>query len=186
MCRPSVAAPPPLWLAAVRSYSKDHVQHAAHQKRQAAAVDQADVAPALREAPSPLRRRVVAEQAKILYAEAKENHSDDTQWHRWHHCSLCEQHYHGVVKCALGWACWKTYVGRPEADWARRLAMSVLGNGLSDAKHDEEALSVQEAELSMLRRLGGSERSILVTQGNLACTYPVSYTHLTLPTILLV
>ena len=29
-------------------------------------------------------------------------------------CSLCEQEYHGDVQCALGWACWKTYVGRSE------------------------------------------------------------------------
>ena len=33
------------------------------------------------------------------------------------------------------------------------------------------ALSVEEANLSMLRRLGASERNILVMQGNLACTY---------------
>ena len=32
---------------------------------------------------------------------------------RWTTCGLCEQRYHGVVACALGWACWKTYVGRP-------------------------------------------------------------------------
>ena len=56
----------------------------------------------------------LAEQAKILVAEAMENNSDDSQWHRWSTCSLCEQRYHGVVCCALGWACWKTYVGRPE------------------------------------------------------------------------
>ena len=35
---------------------------------------------------------------------------------RWYSCGLCEQDYHGVVRCALGWACWKTYVGRPEGD----------------------------------------------------------------------
>ena len=38
------------------------------------------------------------------------------RWRRWHTCSLCEQKYHGVVRCALGWACWKTYLGRPETD----------------------------------------------------------------------
>ena len=38
------------------------------------------------------------------------------RWTRWFTCSLCEQDYHGVVRCALGWACWKTYVGRPETD----------------------------------------------------------------------
>ena len=90
---------------------------------------------------------------------------------RWHTCSLCEQRYHGVVRCALGWACWKTYVGRPETDWCRQAAMTQLGNGLYLAKHYEDALSVREAELAMERRLGAPEDDLLVTQGNLANTY---------------
>jgi tetratricopeptide (TPR) repeat protein len=117
----------------------------------------------------------LAEQAKILVAEVEENNlgskAFDERWKRWYSCSLCEQRYRGVVQCALGWACWKTYLGWPEADAVRRLAMEQLGNGLSNAKHHEEALSVQEAELSMARRLGSSARAILVTQGNLAVTY---------------
>ena len=117
----------------------------------------------------------LAEQAKILLAEAEENNLDDkvknARFDRWHMCSLCEQEYHGVVRCALGWACWKTYLGRPEADRVRAGAMNLLGNGLSVARHDEEALSVREAELSMERRLGDSESNILVMQGNLANTY---------------
>ena len=87
------------------------------------------------------------------------------------HVQLCEQEYHGVVRCALGWACWKTYVGRPETDQVRGMAMTQLGNGLYDAKHYEDALSVKEAELSMLRRLGASEENMLVAQSNLATTY---------------
>ena len=90
---------------------------------------------------------------------------------RWYTCSLCEQQHHGVVMCALGWACWKTYVGRPEMDQARVMAMSVLGTGLSLADHHEDALSVREAELSVKRRLGVSEDSILVAQSNIATTY---------------
>ena len=86
-------------------------------------------------------------------------------------CSLCEQGHHGVVACALGWACWKTYVGRPERDWARRMAMTILGNGLYAAGWREDALSVEEAALAMVRRLGASEASILATQSNLAVTY---------------
>ncbi len=75
----------------------------------------------------------LAEQAKILFAEAEENNLDDkvmnARWLRWSDCSLCEQKYHGVVKCALGWACWKTYLGRPETDQIHRMAMNLLGNG---------------------------------------------------------
>ena len=113
----------------------------------------------------------LAEQAKILYAEATENHSDDTQWHRWFKCSLCEQDYHGVVRCALGWDCWKTYRGRPERDEFRITAMRMLGSGLTCAGHDEDALPVKEAELAMLWRLGASLHETLVTQSNLANTY---------------
>jgi hypothetical protein len=117
----------------------------------------------------------LAEQAKILYAEAEENNLSvkvqNERYSRWHTCSLCEQQHHGVVRCALGWACWKTYVGRPEADVARKMAMSLLGSGLLYANHQEDALSVQEAELSMMRRVGDSESNILIAQGNLASTY---------------
>ena len=51
--------------------------------------------------------------------------------------------------------------------------MTMLGNGLSNAGHPEDALSVQEAELSMLRRLGVSEEDLLGTQSNLSNTYLV-------------
>ena len=117
----------------------------------------------------------LAEQAKILVAEAEENNLDDkaitARWRRWDTCGLCEQAYHGVVLCALGWACWKTYVGRPEGDEARLHAMTLLAGGLYAVGHHEDALSVQEAELAVERRVGASERSILVMKGNLALTY---------------
>ena len=114
----------------------------------------------------------LAEQAKILVAEGLENNlAFDERWDRWHMCSLCEQRYHGVVKWALGWACWKTYLSRPEGDTLQFSAMRLLGNGLSNAGHNEEALSVREAELSTLRRVGGTAAHMLVVQGNLATTY---------------
>ena len=117
----------------------------------------------------------LAEQAKLLVAEAEENNLDDkaitARWRRWDTCGLCEQAYHGVVLCALGWACWKTYVGRSEKEMPRMLAMGLLAGGLYTVGHPEEALSVQEAELSMERRIGASERSMLVMKGNLALTY---------------
>ena len=117
----------------------------------------------------------LAEQAKILFDEAEENNLGekawDARWLRWGTCSLCEQRYHGVVSCALGWACWKTYVGRPERDGPRINAMRLLGLGLFDAGHNEDALSVQEAELSMWRRVGASGVRILDVQTNLSNTY---------------
>jgi len=51
------------------------------------------------------------------------------------------------------------------------MAMTHLGNGLREAKLYEDALSVQEAELSMKQRVGASECSLLATQSNLAITY---------------
>ena len=51
------------------------------------------------------------------------------------------------------------------------MAMNLLGNGLSAAGRHEDALSVREAELATLRRLGASEDRILGAQGNIATTY---------------
>ena len=117
----------------------------------------------------------LAEQAKILMDETEENSLgfkvQNERWGRWYTCGLCEQRYHGVVQCALGWACWKTYGGRPEKDDLRRTAINILGNGLSDTNHHEDALSVRTAELSMERRLGAPEENIFAVMGNLAITY---------------
>jgi len=51
------------------------------------------------------------------------------------------------------------------------MAMNVLGNGLTAAEHYEKAASVEEAFLSMSRRVGASLEHMLITQGNLASTY---------------
>ena len=49
--------------------------------------------------------------------------------------------------------------------------MSALGNGLYASGHYADALSMQEAELSRMRRLGLPEQHLLIAQGNLAITY---------------
>ena len=54
-----------------------------------------------------------------------------------------------------------------QTDQARHFAMNKLGLGLHDAQHHEDALVVQEAELSMLRRLGESDEYMLVARGNI-------------------
>ena len=73
----------------------------------------------------------LAEQAKILIEEVEENNLDhkvmNERWQRWSSCSLCKQQYHGVVMGALGWACWKTYVGRSETDNSRLGSMRSSG-----------------------------------------------------------
>jgi tetratricopeptide (TPR) repeat protein len=49
--------------------------------------------------------------------------------------------------------------------------MNQLGNGLHEAERHAEALTVREAELATQRRVGETERNILVAQSNLASTY---------------
>ena len=114
----------------------------------------------------------LAEQAKILVAEAEANNLEQQpRWERWHKCGLCKQDYYGIVRTALGWACWKTYLGRPETDPARAGAMNVLGNGLLETGQYDDALSVKETEVAILQRIKARVQHILDVQGNLAVTY---------------
>ena len=161
-----VGCAPPSTRRAVRSVSSSFIT-ASRRSSSGAAVGVAHVS-------------CLAEQAKILWDETEENIRDQKEryekWARWHTCSLCEQRYHGVVARALGWACWKTYVGRPEADQVRLTALTQL----AVAEHHEDALSMQKENLSML--IGGvggelgtaSERvleQIMIVQSHLATTY---------------
>ena len=47
----------------------------------------------------------MVEQAKILVAEVEENNLGEDafceRFPRWYECRLCEQWYHGAVRCAL-------------------------------------------------------------------------------------
>ena len=76
----------------------------------------------------------------------------------------------GVVACALGWGCWKTYVGRPETDSDRVWAMTVLANGLNDAKFTEESLAIYEAGLATAERVWPHLENV-VQRDNLASCY---------------
>ena len=49
--------------------------------------------------------------------------------------------------------------------------MNVLGSGLSSARHYEDALTVREAQWSVMKRIDDSEYNVLVAQNNLAGTY---------------
>ena len=82
--------------------------------------------------------------AKILFAEFEENNLGakalNERWHRWYTCGLCEQDYHGVVRCALGWACWKTY-GRDHTNLAITLFNLAVAHGsLGDNSKKRELL----------------------------------------------
>ena len=96
----------------------------------------------------------LAEQARRSHTAANQRRWDPDgfkkSWSLWHTCGQCKQHYHGVVKFALGWACWKTYVGQPEY----LSAMHSLAHGLYDMGNYEDALTAYKAELFVLQRHG--------------------------------
>jgi hypothetical protein len=114
----------------------------------------------------------LAEQAKVLVTEAEENKLGakvmNDRLNRWHTCSLCEKRYYGVVRCALGWACWKTYVGRPEGHWAQNVAMTVLALGVGAGQRHQEQIEILESQLAGQLRRGDRERDVLITRTNIA------------------
>jgi hypothetical protein len=82
--------------------------------------------------------------------------TDDSDWIHdlWRLCGMCEQEHLGVVKCALGWACYVTYFSLPKTCTTRRGAMTALGNSLIAAGRYEEALVAYQCAHFMARRLG--------------------------------
>ena len=98
----------------------------------------------------------LAEEAKILWASAEGNNNATARMaalQRWYICRLCEQEYHGLVRCALGWACWMTYLDRPVTASIRINAITFLGSSLTCSREQYvEALAVFDAHLAILRR----------------------------------
>ena len=117
----------------------------------------------------------LAEQAKILVAEAEENNLDRqaiaSRLDRWRLCGLCKQEFHGVVFCALGWACWKTYCGRSENDWIRGASMTALGTGLYMTHSYADALTAFEGDLAMMQRIRAPEFMMQSQKTNVANCY---------------
>jgi hypothetical protein len=89
---------------------------------------------------------------------------------KWTKCFDCGQDFHGAVRLALGWAAWKTYLGRPDTDWNRCASMGVLGNALwQGGERPEDAIPVLEVTLALRRRFWpNDEQNILGVQTNLA------------------
>ena len=117
----------------------------------------------------------LARQAEILVEEAIDHRMEGerlaSRWARWATCHLCGQDYHGVVFSAVGWACWKTYVGRPESDRFRRSTMGELGNSLSkskDTSSTEHAIEVFRAIQALERRFGPTSQDHFATPNNIA------------------
>ena len=119
----------------------------------------------------------LAEQAKILVEEAEENNFGNeamqARWDQWDTCGLYKQRYYGVVAHALGWACWKTYVGRPEKDLCRHSSMTLLGNGLDNVGRHEDRLAILEAQLSISLRVWPN-----IEEDKLMCKHNMARCHL--------
>jgi len=126
----------------------------------------------------------LAEQAKIGVDEAVENNFDQARYHkrwiRWFTCGLCEQKHHGVVRCAIGWACWKAYANRTLApsrpgmvstDKLRGPVMIQLANGLRNGHRAKEALAINIALLDHQQRTGLDIAWIRNTQPDIANCY---------------
>ena len=111
-------------------------------------------------------------QAQILVEEHEEKNLGPKQmserWARWYSCGLCEQRYHSAVWCAMGWACWKTYLGRPETDQVRCSAIHNLSNGLQHARKWEDALEVTKALSAIHERIGAPKTVYLANLGSMA------------------
>ena len=73
-------------------------------------------------------------------------------------CFDCNQGFHGAVLLALGWACWKTYLGRMESDWYYGAGMGVLGAALAFQPGQEaDAVSVLESGSTAKVTFAGGE-----------------------------
>ena len=119
----------------------------------------------------------LAKQAKILCDEAEENDWDDERydesWNKWNKCGMCKQHYHGMAINALGWACWKSYVGLPEANDMRHSALRALSHCIAvDDRDGASAICIHQANIDSVRRFMPDEEGLLLhAQTNLALAY---------------
>ena len=68
----------------------------------------------------------------------------------WMGCGLCDGSWYGPVMIAMGWACWKTYMSRPDHDGCHGAAMLFLTHCLGEGR---EALPVVKAYVASLQRV---------------------------------
>jgi len=117
----------------------------------------------------------LAKQAKILCDEADDSDDEryDESWNKWNKCGMCKQHYHGMAINALGWACWKSYVGLPEADDKRCAALRALSHCIAvDDRDGASAICIHQANIDSVRRFMPDEEGLLLhAQTNLALAY---------------
>ena len=91
----------------------------------------------------------LVEQAKLAVADDMSRESEQQKWSRWTICRLCHQPIRGKVKCAIGWACWRTYADGyilENGQWKCQIntfqALTAVGHGLQDTGRNAEALTI--------------------------------------------
>ena len=87
---------------------------------------------------------------------------------RWWQCRLCEQEFYGAVACALGWACWKTYLVRPETDYLREFAMQILADLLAKGSDVKTRLSILTIILRRRHEIGDQKSVIISVRSQIA------------------
>jgi len=117
----------------------------------------------------------LARQAEVSVAGAVDDNDIAGRFEAWYTCRLCETHFYGLMCGALGWACWKTYLSRPDGpDRLRFFAISQLGNGLGLTDKELEAIDINHSCLRMIERSEESEtkdKLICLTYSNLSNCY---------------
>ena len=74
---------------------------------------------------------------------------------------------YGVVNCALGWAGWKTYVGRPETDKFRMAKCLTEDTNLTESDVKEALAILEDVDRRMRRVLGNSHPAAKETSATL-------------------
>ena len=89
------------------------------------------------------------------------------------HVVCVSKQYHGVVKCALRWACWKTNLGLPEADWARGKCDEAAREPVYTSRRPPRGGIVRSERPSWLRcgALAHQKQASSMRRRNLAITY---------------
>jgi tetratricopeptide (TPR) repeat protein len=97
-------------------------------------------------------------QAEVAMADEMSRSWASTQdnFRLWESCRLCGKRYHGDVKRAMGWACWRAHLSKPADNMVRRAAMDMLAGSLAQNGRYDEALDTYRASLDIVHHLNPS------------------------------
>jgi len=108
-------------------------------------------------------------EAQVVSEDQFRQHNRYSIWIKSAECGLCHQRYHGAVACAMGWACWNTYVSRSEENGLRGYALCAVSVGSHELGRAVEALCPATAYRDWCRRFDSA--NIIAADENLANVY---------------